>query len=84
MQLTSVLACTELMAFICCVPPAWHSRQRASISLADAFLKRNSFDVSVGSDTWLAEGPWQSSHPCFAIPPFLYVCCQCALFSQLL
>src|ERR1700722_1196198 len=64
-QLTSFLACSELIAFMCCVPPAWQPRQRASISFAEAFSKRKSLDVSVGSATWLAGGPWQSSQPFF-------------------
>src|SRR3984957_19169725 len=81
-QLTSFLACSELIAFMCCVPPAWQPRQRASISFAEVFSKRKSLDVSVGSATWLAAAPWQSSQPCLAIPPSLYVCFQCELFSQ--
>ena len=71
MQLTSFFIWTELMAFMCCVPPAWQFMQRALISFADASLKVKILVLSPPPATWAFPGPWQPSQPCHA-GPFSY------------
>jgi len=84
MQETSFFACSESIAAMCSEPDAWHVKQRALMSFAEAFSKRKSFEVSVGSAMWLAAAPWHASHPCLEGPPRVSsVVFQCGLFSQL-
>src|SRR5580704_13268323 len=83
MQLTSFFKCTELMAFMCCVPPAWQSRQRALISCADAPLKLKILVLSPPPSTWAFPGPWQLSQPCHSGPFFVSkVVTKCGEFSK--
>ena len=48
---------SELMAFMCCGPPAWQVRQRSLISFVETFSNKNSVEVSAGSATWAAPAP---------------------------
>ena len=85
MQLTSAFVCTELIAFMCSVPPAWQVMQRSLTSLAETFWKVKILVTSPPPATCAAPGPWQPSQPWCAGPPLVSsVVFQCGLFSQLL
>src|SRR5580658_646549 len=83
MQLTSFLACSELMAFMCCEPPAWQSRHRAFTSLAEAVSNLKILVLSPPPSTWALPGPWQLSQPCHSGPFFVSsVVTKCGEFSK--
>jgi hypothetical protein len=63
MQLTWFCVWIELMAFKCCVPPAWQFMQRALMSFVEAFLNVKILLTSPLPATWSAPGPWQPSQP---------------------
>src|SRR5271163_95577 len=82
MQLTLFCRCTDREKLLCSCPVVWHSRQRALLCCAVTPLKVKILLTSPPPSTWALPGPWQSSQPCLAMPPFASICCQWRELSQ--